>query len=81
MNKTYHSEYLKLATLYLKSAENSFYSEKQLSEQWEELQYLSKPSFEKSLKEYDTFQLFLANKNIELSFFPENERSWIDSIY
>ena len=70
MKKTHHSEYLKLETLYLKSAENSFYSEKQLSEQWEELQFLSKPSFEKSLKEYDTFQLFLANKNIELSFFP-----------
>ena len=68
MKKTHHSEYLKLETLYLKSAENSFYSEKQLSEQWEELQFLSKPSFEKSLKEYDTFQLFLANKNIELSF-------------
>ena len=81
MKKTHHSEYLKLETLYLKSAENSFYSEKQLSEQWEELQFLSKPSFEKSLKEYDTFQLFLANKNIELSFFPKNEKTWIDSIY
>ena len=51
MKKTHHSEYLKLETLYLKSAENSFYSEKQLSEQWDELQVISKPNFNESFKE------------------------------
>ena len=81
MKKTHHSEYLKLETLYLKSAESSFYSEKQLSNQWEELQFISKPNFNESLKEYEKFQLFLANKNIELSFFPEDKKTWIDSIY
>jgi N-dimethylarginine dimethylaminohydrolase len=81
MKKTHHSEYLRLETLYLKSAESSFYSEKQLSNQWEELQFISKPNFNESLKEYEKFQLFLANKNIELSFFPEDKKTWIDSIY
>ena len=71
MKETHHSEYLKLATLYLKSVESSFHSEKRLSEQWKELQFLSQPRFKESLKEYQSFQLFLANKNIELSFFPE----------
>ena len=69
MKKTHHSEYLRLETLYLKSAESSFYSEKQLSNQWEELQFISKPNFNESLKEYEKFQLFLANKNIELKGF------------
>lgn len=81
MKETHHSEYLKLLTLYLKSAESSFHSEEQLSEQWEQLQFLSKPSFEESLKEYHRFQLFLASKNIVLSFFPEHEQTEIDSIY
>ena len=81
MKKTHHSEYLRLETLYLKSAESSFYSEKQLSNQWEELQFISKPNFNESLKEYQAFQLFLANKNIELSFFPKDKKTWIDSIY
>jgi len=81
MKKTHHSEYLRLETLYLKSAESSFYAEKQLSNQWEELQFISKPNFNESLKEYEKFQLFLANKNIELSFFPEDKKTWIDSIY
>lgn len=81
MKETHHSEYLKLLTLYLKSAESSFHSEEQLSEQWEQLQFLSKPSFEESLKEYHRFQLFLASKSIALSFFPEHEQTEIDSIY
>jgi len=81
MKETHHSEYLKLATLYLKSVESSFHSEKRLSEQWKELQFLSQPKFKESLKEYQSFQLFLANKNIELSFFPEYEQTGIDSVY
>ena len=81
MKGTHHSEYLKLASVYIKSAENSFRSEKQLSEQWQELQFLSKPNFEQSLKEYNSFHLYFTNKNIETCFFPVDEKTWIDSIY
>ena len=81
MKETHHSEYLKLASVYLKSAVSSFRSEKQLSEQWKELQFFSKPNFEQSLKEYNAFQLFFTNKNIETRFFPVDEKTWIDSIY
>ena len=81
MKETHHSEYLKLASVYIKSAENSFRSEKQLSEQWQELQFLSKPNFEQSLKEYNSFHLYFTNKNIETCFFPVDEKTWIDSIY
>ena len=81
MKGTHHSEYLKLASVYLKSAESSFRSEKELLEQWEELQFLSKPNFEQSLKEYNAFHLFFINKNIETYFFPADQKTWIDSIY
>ena len=81
MKETYHSEYLKLASVYLKSAESSFRSEKQLTKQWKELQFLTKPNFEESLKEYHAFQLFFTNKNIETCFFPADQKTWIDSIY
>tara|TARA_B110000196_G_scaffold293977_1_gene282695 strand:- start:302 stop:1180 length:879 start_codon:yes stop_codon:yes gene_type:complete len=81
MKGTYHSEYLKLASVYLKSAESSFRSEKKLTKQWKELQFLTKPNFEESLKEYHAFQLFFTNKNIETCFFPADQKTWIDSIY
>ena len=45
MKVTRHSEYLKLASVYLKSAKNSFLSEEELLEHWETFQYLSKPNF------------------------------------
>ena len=81
MKVTRHSEYLKLASVYLKSANNSFLSEEELSEHWETLQYLSKPNFKKSLEEYATFQTFFREKNISTCFFPINRKTKIDSIY
>ena len=81
MKGTHHSEYLKLASVYLKSAESSFRSEKKLTKQWKELQFLTKPNFEESLKEYHAFQLFFTNKNIETCFFPADQKTSIDSIY
>lgn len=81
MKVTRHSEYLKLASVYLKSAKNSFLSEEELSEHWETLQYLSKPNFKKSLEEYATFQTFFREKNISTCFFPINKKTKIDSIY
>ena len=81
MKVTRHSEYLKLASVYLKSAKNSFLSEEELSEHWETLQYLSKPNFKKSLEEYVAFQTFFREKNISTCFFPINKKTKIDSIY
>ena len=81
MKVTRHSEYLKLASVYLKSTENSFLSEEELSEHWETLQYLSKPNFKKSLEEYAAFQIFFREKNISTCFFPINKKTKIDSIY
>ncbi|MDB2633398.1 arginine deiminase family protein [Flavobacteriaceae bacterium] len=81
MKVTRHSEYLKLASVYLKSVKNSFLSEEELSEDWETLQYLSKPNFKKSLEEYAAFQTFFREKNISTCFFPINKKTKIDSIY
>ena len=81
MKVTRHSEYLKLASVYLKSAKNSFLSEEELSEHWKTLQYLSKPNFKKSLEEYAAFQTFFRGKNISTCFFPINKKTKIDSIY
>jgi len=81
MKVTRHSEYLKLASVYLKSAKNSFLSEEELLEHLETFQYLSKPNFKKSLDEYAAFQSFFREKNISTCFFPINKKTKIDSIY
>ena len=81
MSKTQHSEYLKLETVYLKSAKDAFQSEKVLENQWEELNYVSKPDFQKALKEYQEFEAIFAKNNIEILHFPSDEHVKMDSIY
>ncbi|MCB0461360.1 MAG: arginine deiminase family protein [Flavobacteriaceae bacterium] len=81
MKTTYHSEYLKLKEVFVKPAKNAFLSDVHLSEQWEALNYLSKPDFDKALEEYKTFQAYFLNNDIEIHDFPFDENVQIDSIY
>lgn len=81
MKTTHHSEYLKLQSVFIKPAKHAFVSDKELTAQWQELNYLSRPGFENALEEYQTFQAYFANKNIEIHSFPFDEKVKIDSIY
>ena len=79
MNLTHHSEYLKLKSDYLKHAENAFVSDIHLTEQWKGLNYLSLPSFDKSIEEYKGFEKLLGET--EINYFPFDDTVTIDSIY
>lgn len=81
IKKTYHSEYLTLESVFLKSAEDAFQSDKELANKWKTLNYLSKPDFKKSIEEYEHFKSFLTTNNIQTWFFPLNQNLQIDSIY
>jgi len=81
MSKTQHSEYLKLEKVYLKSAKEAFQSEEILKNEWEELNYLSKPVFSSALKEYENFESIFKQNDIEVYHFPLNKNVKMDSIY
>ncbi len=81
MSKTHHSEYLRLESVYIKSAKEAFQSNELLENQWEELNYLSKPNFSLALKEYENFESIFKQNNIEVHHFPSNENVKMDSIY
>ena len=81
MKTTHHSEYLKLQSVFIKSVKNAFVSDNELIEQWQELNYLSRPDFNSSLVEYQKFQDYFNDKKIETHSFPFNEHVKIDSIY
>ena len=81
MNTTYHSEYLKLKTLFIKPAINAFVSEDLLKEQWEELHYLNQPHYKSSLKEYENFEKVFEGNGITIKQFPYDDKVTIDSIY
>ncbi len=79
MKKTHHSEYLKLKSVYLKPAKNAFVSAKHLSEQWRDLNYLSRPDYDLAIEEYEIFEACF--NEIEVHHFPMDDSVTIDSIY
>ncbi|NOQ91224.1 MAG: hypothetical protein GQ552_00750 [Flavobacteriaceae bacterium] len=81
MKKTHHSEYLKINSIFLKTAENAFVSNEILQNEWLDLNYLSKPNYELSVKEYQTFENYLLKEGIEINHFPYDDSVKIDSIY
>lgn len=81
MRTTHHSEYLKLKSVYIKPAKNAFVSDIYLSEQWKDLNYLSRPDFDDAIEEYQDFEKCLIDENIGLHFFPYADHVKIDSIY
>jgi N-dimethylarginine dimethylaminohydrolase len=81
MKPTYHSEYLKLKSVYIKPATNAFVSGIYLKKQWRKLNYLSQPNFDKALVEYEVFEKCFIDKNIETHHFPFDNSVTIDSIY
>jgi len=81
MKSTHHSEYLKLESVYIKQAKSAFVSDIHLSEQWKDLNYLSRPNFDESIDEYQSFEQYFIDQNIELHHFPYDDNVKIDSIY
>lgn len=81
MKTTNHSEYLKLQSVYLKSAKKAFVSDIHISEQWRDLNYLSRPDFDTSVEEYEIFENILKKANVEIQHFAFDPKVTLDSIY
>ena len=81
MKTTYHSEYLKLNTVFIKPAKNAFVSEQVLKEQWRAHNFLDQPHYKTTLLEYDFFRKILQKNGAALYDFPFNKNVSIDSIY
>ena len=81
MKATHHSEYLKLQSVFIKPVKHAFVSDTELTAQWQELNYLSRPDFRNALQEYKIFQAYFADKNIDTHVFPFNAHVKIDSMY
>lgn len=82
MNKiTHHSEYLKLASVYIKPAKEAFESDSLLENQWSALNYVSKPDFNSALNEYEKFESIFKENDIDVQYFSSDRNVKMDSIY
>lgn len=81
MKLTAHSEVGKIDSVFIKRAEDAFRDDEKLSREWETLNFLAKPDFEKAKDEYRKFEEVLQGRGIILRYFEANESVSIDAMY
>lgn len=81
MKYTSHSEFGKLKSVFIKGVREAFLNDAHLEKNWRELNYLSKPDFNKALEEYQSFEAFLAESGTDLHYLPQVDQVNMDSIY
>lgn len=81
MKHTCHSEYLPLASVYIKTVTEAFIDEDKLKAEWKELNYLSKPDLLASKIEYIAFENILKSQEVDIKYFPIDNELSLDSVY
>lgn len=81
MKDTCHSEYLPLASVYLKTVADAFVDANKIKSEWEVLHYLSPPDLAKSKTEYTAFENLLKREGVAIHYFPVEPHLSIDAIY
>ncbi len=81
MKHTSHSEYLPISSVFIKTAKAAFISEQKLNNEWEALNYISRPNFKASRIEYQNFESLLKKEGAAVRYFQEDGNLSIDSIY
>lgn len=75
------TEFGVLQKVYIKPVQNAFIDQTKVDAQWEDLNFLGAPSYEKAIPEYQRFEQLLSGLGAEVAYFPENETTGMDSMY
>jgi len=70
-----------LKTVLLKDPKAAFKSQKTIDLQWQNLNFIEKPDYKKSIIQYGKFVNILNDNHVEVLFIPEDEKTSLDSIY
>lgn len=84
MNETWRSDVAPIRRLLLKHVRDGWIDQPHVDSQWQSLNYLARPDFEKAVDEYDAFVDLLSSFNIQVTFLPQVDHDdgiGLDSIY
>ena len=70
-----------LKTVILKNPQAAFKSQKTIDLQWQDLNFIDKPDFKKSVTQYENFIDILNDNHVEILYISEDEKTSLDSIY
>ena len=75
------SEIGQIQRLLLKHPKSAFGGPENIQQQWQGLNYLAPPDYEKALKEYENFVHLLKDFVPDIKYLPEHKKTGLDSIY
>jgi N-dimethylarginine dimethylaminohydrolase len=81
MKTTFQSDYGKLKSVFIKRPKEAFVDEKQISSQWKDLNFLSKPDLAKAETEYAMFENEISQTGATIFTLPYDSSVTMDSIY
>jgi N-dimethylarginine dimethylaminohydrolase len=81
MKTTFQSDYGKLKSVFIKRPKEAFVDENQISSQWKELNFLSKPDLRKAEAEYAAFEKMIMQQGAVTLALPFDSSVTMDSIY
>ena len=65
----------------LKHPSNAFINQRNINEQYLELNYLAAPNFNSAISDYEIFVDLLKSFDIEIHYLPKDKSTSLDSIY
>ena len=81
MSETSHSEYGTIKSIFLKRVKDSFIDDQKIEQQWEKLNYLSKPDLSAAEVEYQEFEDIIRNFSENVILFEPDHNLSLDSLY
>ncbi|MCP4568497.1 MAG: hypothetical protein GY841_13045 [FCB group bacterium] len=75
------SEVGKIESLLVKHPRDGFINQGNIDAQWQKLNYLSCPEYEKSVLEYEDFLGMMKRDGIDIHFLPVDDNTGLDSVY
>ena len=77
----FQSDVGKLKSVLIKHARDAFVDESAVNEQWRELNYAERPSFDRAVEEYDRYAALLNSLGVEIHYLAQDQTVGLDSMY
>jgi arginine deiminase len=81
MEYGYPSEFGAIRRLLLKQPSEAFISDENIDSQWEDLNYLGSPDYNRAINEFEGFVELLESHVPEIHYLPLHDRAGLDSLY
>lgn len=81
MRITSHSDYGKLKRVFIKRPEAAFINDVKISHEWQQLNFLAKPDFARSIQEFNQLEKLLLTSGTQVHYLPIDETVTLDSVY